>query len=200
MICIIPARGGSTRIPGKNIKSFHGLPIIQYSIETAEKSGLFDHIVVSTDSEEIAQIAAKCGATVYMRPDTLGENDVGTQEVARDALMKIQLAKYIPLHRMEYACVIYATAPLLTIEDIFRGLKALRSSRSLKYAYSTDVDGVDIGNFYWGKIGAFMSGEPLHEHYITVPIDRSRAIDINTPADWMVAESMYDQLRGSHGN
>lgn len=200
MICIIPARGGSTRIPRKNIKLFHGVPIIEYSIKTAEKSGLFDHIIVSTDDYEIAAIAHTAGATVYMRPDSLGENDIGTQEVAKDALENVKLAGSIPLGRMDYACVIYATAPLLEVNDLKRGLKELKSSRSMSYSYSTDVDGVDIGNFYWGDIDAFLSGKPLAGNSTTVPIDPARAVDINTASDWMLAESMYDHLRGGYGN
>lgn len=200
MICIIPARGGSTRIPHKNSKEFHGVPIIQYSIDTSEKSGLFDHIVVSTDDEQIAAISHRAGATVYMRPDELAHNDVGTQEVAKDALEKINLYGAIPTHRMEYACVLYATAPLLTVNDLRRGLRELESNRLMNYAYSTDMDGNDIGNFYWGRIDAFLEDAPLIMKSVTVPIDPARAIDINTPADWVLAESMYDHLRGSHGN
>jgi CMP-N-acetylneuraminic acid synthetase len=190
VIAIIPARGGSTRIPRKNIKEFHGKPIIQYSIETAEKSGLFDQIIVSTDDDEIASISHRLGATIYHREKALADNDVGTQEVARDVLKNLEIDS-------EYACVIYATAPLLTVSDLSRGLKYLKSSRSLNYAFSTDFCGTDVGNYYWGKTSAFVDSAPLNENSIHVPITPDRTIDINTPADWMLATTMYKEL--SHG-
>jgi pseudaminic acid cytidylyltransferase len=188
LIAIIPARKGSTRIPGKNKKLFHGKPIIQYSVETAQKSALFDEIIVSTDDDEIAAIAHRVGAFPFFRSKELSVNEVGTQEVAQDVL------KNINIDLTDFVCIIYATAPLLTTDDLRRGLIMLQSSRSLNYAYSTDMDGNDIGNFYWCRAKALLEGEPLTENYATVPITPDRAIDINTAADWVIAEKMYMEL------
>jgi len=87
-LCIIPARGGSKRIPKKNIKEFCGKPLIAYSIEVAKKSNLFDKIVVSTDSKEIAEVAKKYGAEVQMRPDELANDYVGLDKVIEYVLDK----------------------------------------------------------------------------------------------------------------
>jgi pseudaminic acid cytidylyltransferase len=89
-VAVIPARGGSVRIPRKNIREFHGKPIMAYSILAAERSRLFDHIFVSTDSVDVARVAERYGASVIARPAALGADDVGTQEVIRhgaDALV-----------------------------------------------------------------------------------------------------------------
>lgn len=86
-IAIIPARGGSKRIPKKNIKSFLGKPLIAYSIEVALRSKLFDKVIVSTDDEEIAKVARKFGAEIpFMRPDELSDDFVGTGEVVNHAV------------------------------------------------------------------------------------------------------------------
>lgn len=199
MIAIIPARGGSTRIPRKNIRNFHGKPIIQYSIETAQKSGLFDAIIVSTEDNEISRVAWSCGALVSPRDKELAADDIGTQEVAQSVLKNLS-------SHIEYACVIYATSPLLSVEDLRRGLDLLRTSRSLNYAYATDLRGKDAGAFYWGKTQAFIDGEPLHENHvpakntIMVPLSPDRVCDINYPSDWDKAVGMYLRLRGSYGH
>ena len=90
-VAIIPARGGSRRILHKNIREFMGRPIIAYSIEAAQKSGLFEDIIVSTDSEEIAQVAANYDAHVSFRPPALCHNDIGTQEVMAHEARKIDV-------------------------------------------------------------------------------------------------------------
>src|SRR3990167_2516990 len=86
-LAVIPARGGSKRIPRKNIKSFCGKPMIAWSIEAALQSGCFDHVVVSTDDAEIAEVARQCGAQVpFMRPTTLSDDHTGTIPVIRHAI------------------------------------------------------------------------------------------------------------------
>lgn len=90
-VAVIPARGGSKRIPRKNIKPFHGKPLIAYSIEAALKSGLFEQVIVSTDDEEIAQIAQEYGAKVpFLRPKELADDYCGTQEVVSHALSELK--------------------------------------------------------------------------------------------------------------
>lgn len=190
MICVIPARSGSQRIPGKNRKLFHGKPIILYSIEAAQKSGLFDEIIISTDDPDIFEIAMAHGATGYMRPEHLSKNEVGTQAVAKDVLSQVSC---------EYACVLYATSPLISVEDLKRGLDRLKTSRTKKYAYSVDEDGVDCGNFYWGRARDFVDGLPLSGNSVEVPIAQERVMDINTISDWMLAETKYILLEQKYG-
>ena len=121
-VAIIPARGGSKRIPGKNIKKFVGKPIISYSIEAAQKCGVFDRIVVTTDCEEIAAVARDCGAeTPFMRPAELSDDLTPTTPVLLHAL------NWLADHGApaEYACCIYATAPFIKPEYLKLGLEVL---------------------------------------------------------------------------
>lgn len=191
MICIIPARGGSTRIPRKNIKLFYGRPIISYSIETADKSGLFSDIVVSTEDLEISAIAQQFGAKIFLRKYSLAVNDIGTQEVVANVLSEI----HEPINNI--ACCIYPCSPLLSVEDLRRGLDMLQSSRQVLYSYSTDKKGNDAGSFYWGYVHAFVRNKPLEGNSIFVPIECDRVCDINTPDDFSRAEKMYGALHGN---
>ena len=109
-VAIIPARGGSKRIPRKNIKNFHGKPLIAYSIEVALKSKLFDKVVVSTDDEEIAKIAKEFGAEVpFLRPKELSDDFTGTGAVINHAINFLKEQG----ENIDFVCTIYATAPLL---------------------------------------------------------------------------------------
>lgn len=127
-IAIIPARGGSKRIPKKNIKNFLGKPIIQYAIELAKSSGIFDRIVVSTDSEEVAECALSVGAEVpFLRPAKLSDDFSGTQAVTAHALL--ECSKINKKEQFDYACCIYPTSPLLTVKAIKEGLQLLQSSK-----------------------------------------------------------------------
>jgi pseudaminic acid cytidylyltransferase len=190
-IAIIPARGKSRRIPRKNIMPFHGKPIIQYSIEAARDSMLFTHVVVSTEDEEIRDIAIKLGAGTINRMPQLAEDDVGTQEVARDAIMALHKNNVMS----QVACVIYPAAPLLTAVDLTRGLAELLQLNK-PFAYAAGARGADpelrdCGQFYWGHTWAFLGRLPLYEYGAKVKIPNDRAIDINTPEDWAEAERVY---------
>lgn len=121
-IAVIPARGGSKRIPRKNLKSFHGRPIISYSIGCALASGLFDMVWVSTDDAEIGHLAALEGAMVVARPPEYADDHVGTQAVMQQALRELMAAGATA---KDYACCIYATAPMMTAQDLKTGLLAL---------------------------------------------------------------------------
>jgi pseudaminic acid cytidylyltransferase len=188
-IAIIPARGGSKRIPRKNIKNFCGQPIIAYSIQAAQKSGLFDLIVVSTDDEQIAQVGRDYGAeTPFMRPKELADDFTGTNAVVKHAL------KWLIEHNQtpDYACCIYATAPFLQSEYLQKGFEMLKEGdctfafsvtsyafpiqRSIRIKQDGFVEPIfpehipkrsqdleeayhDAGQFYWGLLKSFLKHE-----------------------------------------
>jgi len=132
-ICIIPARGGSKRIPRKNIKPFCGKPLIAYSIETAIASGLFDRIVVSTEDEEIAEVARKYGAEVpFMRPMALADDHTGSGAPVRYTLERLQKEG----ESYDFCCTLYATAPMLRVEYLKKGLDALLQNSDAHMAFS----------------------------------------------------------------
>lgn len=190
-IAIIPARGGSKRIPRKNIKPFCGKPIIAYSVTAAREAGIFDKIIVSTDDEEIAGVAQACGADVpFSRPAELADDLTGTIPVIRHA---IDWLSDNGVHA-EFVCCIYATAPFVTPADLRRGFATLHSAGS-EYAFSVtsypfpiqravkitaagrlgmfqpefaaarsqDLEKAyhDAGQFYWGRASAFVKQLPL---------------------------------------
>jgi N-acylneuraminate cytidylyltransferase len=124
-IAVIPARGGSKRIPRKNIKDFCGKPMIIWSIEAAKSSGLFDQIIVSTDDQEIAELAKDYGASVpFVRPLELSDDYTGTGDVVKHTVEWV----IKNLGKPEYVCTIYATAPFIKPTDIVKGLKLLQEN------------------------------------------------------------------------
>ena len=126
-VAIIPARGGSKRIPRKNIKSFCGQPIIAYSIEAAITSELFNKVIVSTDNEEIAEVAKKYGAEVpFIRPAKLADDYTSTDEVFIHALKFFEDSK----DNYNYACCIYPATPLLKVSMLSEGLDRLRTNNA----------------------------------------------------------------------
>jgi pseudaminic acid cytidylyltransferase len=202
-IAVIPARGGSKRIPRKNIKQFHGKPMIAWSIEAAKLSALFDHIIVSTDDAEIAKIAIDLGAEVpFIRSAELSNDFAGTTEVIAHATQWV-IDQKLPL---DSVCCIYATAPFIDLGDIKRGCKELSSGdwdyvftvtdfeapifRALKITYH------DAGQFYWGRPAAWIESRPIFSNKskpIVVP--KWRAQDIDTNDDWLRAELIYNHLK-----
>lgn len=190
-LCIIPARGGSKRIPRKNIKDFLGKPIIAYSIETALQSGLFEEVMVSTDDEEIAEVAKRYGAKV---PFFRSEENSGDHATTVGVLLEV-LREYQTLGlSFEYACCIYATAPLirqhnltegyrkLVIESrcsvfpvvkfsypIWRGLKIVESGKTEMIwpehisSRSQDLEEVyhDAGQWYWFEVGHLVKNKAM---------------------------------------
>lgn len=190
-LAIIPARGGSKRIPRKNIREFCGKPIIAYSIEAALATGVFDKVIVSTDDHEIAEVAKAYGADIpFVRPAELANDFAGTMLVIKHAIEWFVGRGMHP----ELACCIYATAPFVTPDDLLRGLDILRSAKS-EFAFSLtsypfpiqravkitqtgrlamfqpehfntrsqDLEEAyhDAGQFYWGSIDAFLKQLPL---------------------------------------
>jgi len=190
-IAVIPARGGSKRIPRKNIKPFNGKPMIAWAIKAARASGLFEHVIVSTDDAEIAKIACEWGAEVpFIRSAELSNDFVGTTEVIAHATQWAIDQKF----ELESVCCIYATAPFIDIGDIQRGYEELSSGdwdfaftitdfaapifRALKItsegslemlypenfsARSQDLPEVfhDAGQFYWGRPSAWIEAKPI---------------------------------------
>lgn len=198
-LAIIPARGGSKRIPGKNIKLFAGKPLIAYSIAAAQQSALFDAIWVSTDSEKVAEVALEYGADVpFMRPAELSDDFVGTGPVTQHAI------QYATEHGLkpDYCCCIYATAPFLQSAYLQQGLLQLQAAKDKCFAFSCTSfafpvqralslqgGGVapmypefigkrsqdlteafhDAGQFYWGTREGFLSKKRMFSEY-AIPI------------------------------
>jgi pseudaminic acid cytidylyltransferase len=131
-VAIIPARGGSKRIPRKNIREFAGKPIIAYSIECAYKSGLFERIIVSTDDEEIARVAIESGAEVpFLRPSELSDDYTGTTKVIAHAVNWLKEHNQCP----DIVCSIYPTAPFIQVEDLKKGLNIMNEGK-WEYVFS----------------------------------------------------------------
>jgi pseudaminic acid cytidylyltransferase len=220
-VAIIPARGGSKRIPRKNIKHFFGKPLIAYSIETARESGLFGRIIVSTDDEEIGAVAAGFGAEILNRPKELADDFAGTTPVVAQALTCMDLDD------VEAVCCIYATAPFLHSEYLKIGLERLFTCKA-EYAFSATTfaypiqrafkrsgDGVemfypqfastrsqdleeafhDAGQFYWAKPQTWLAKKKVFSpQSVMVELPRHLVQDIDTPEDWTRAELMYKAL------
>jgi pseudaminic acid cytidylyltransferase len=190
-VAIIPARGGSRRIPRKNIKSFAGKPIIAWSIEAAKDSGMFDRIIVSTDDQEIASVAEKYGAEIpFVRPAELSNDFAETNVVIKHCLQWLAEHGFAT----DYFCCIYATAPFVRPEFIRRGFYLLKKKeattafsvttfpypifRALKIndddrvemfwpehenSRSNDLPEAyhDAGQFYWGNTKRFLTEKKL---------------------------------------
>ncbi|RON80496.1 pseudaminic acid cytidylyltransferase [Pseudomonas fluorescens] len=222
-VAIIPARGGSKRIPRKNLLPFDGVPMIVRSIRTALDSGLFEQVVVSTDDAEIAELALAHGAQVpFLRPVELADDFTGTAAVIVHALQQ--------LPAFDYACCVYATAPLLQARFLRQGFELLQQHPDKAFAFSVcsfgfpvqralTVDGQgaltalypefrntrsqdlpeafqDAGQFYWGRSEAWLRGEVLYSSAsLPVLLPRHLVQDIDTPEDWKRAEYLYAALK-----
>ena len=223
-IAIIPARGGSKRIPRKNIKLFHGKPLIAYSIEVALKSNLFDKVIVSTDDEEIAKVAIDYGAVVpFLRPKELSDDFTGTGAVVNHALEYLKSMG----ENYDFVCTIYATAPFLDEKYLIEGFEKLKNS-SAKNAFSStsmpfpikrtfkitsddrcemfypqyfqtrsqDLEEAyqDAGQFYWTKLKEKSDEIMFSKDSIPIILPRHLVCDIDTLEDWTRAEFMYKSL------
>lgn len=178
-VAIIPARGQSRRIPRKNIRPFHGKPIIAYSIEAAKASGLFDKVIVSTDDWEIGGLVLqRYNVAVQMREPEMARDEVGTQEVMRYALGFV-----VPT--ADYACCIYPCAPLMTALDLLFLYEQLIRH---EYRY-TWIEGWA----YWGKAADFIANSELQSGKWAC-WKTHKWIDINTEDDFERAERMYAEL------
>ena len=191
-VAIIPARGGSRRIPQKNIRPFHGRPIIAYSIDAARESDLFDCVWVSTDDAEIARVAEGCGARVHHRDPAYARDEVGTQEVMHHVLQTIGGKDY------EVACCIYATSPMICVDEMRSAYDLLRARPAAAYAFSIQAEPLAYAaHYYFGRVSSFLARRPLvTATSIMIPTPNDRVCDINTEEDWARAVTMYARLHG----
>jgi len=220
-LAVIPARGGSKRIPKKNIKDFMGKPIIAYSIEAALNSQLFDEVIVSTDDEAIAEVAKQYGADVpFMRPDELADDFTGTTPVVQQAADWFTQNRQKP----DYICCIYSTSPFIQIHYLKAGLEKLKTldqgcvSSFTSFAFpiqraqkmdkkgnmmpfypefmpcrSQDLEEAyhDAGQFYWWTEQSLRQGSKENSAVI---LPRYLVQDIDTLEDWKRAELMYQAI------
>ena len=226
-LAVIPARGGSKRIPRKNIKPFAGKPMLLYAIDAARASGLFGHIVVSTDDEEIAELARAAGAVVpFMRPVELSDDITPTVPVVAHAIRECAARGMAADH----VCCIYPGVPLLDPADLQQAFELLQRTSSayvfpvttfpsaVQRALLRDADGAtrpmypefastrtqdlepafhDAGQFYWGLARSWLAGLNIHQSGRTIVLPQWRVVDIDTPADWQRAEALYQALGGA---
>lgn len=225
-ICMIPARGGSKRIPRKNIKEFCGQPIIAYSIKAALGSQIFDKVIVSTDDQEIAQLSEKLGAEIpFMRPPELSDDYATTHQVINHALL------WFKEHGIaaNTLCCIYPTAPFVTAEILVNAHEKLIASgksyvfpvvefespiqRALKITHESltpvfpeyqntrtqDLSTTyhDAGQFYFGKSSAFLNNVSIFSNASPIIMRRDSVQDIDNLHDWVSAEYLYKKMMGS---
>jgi pseudaminic acid cytidylyltransferase len=217
-LCIIPARGGSKRIPKKNIKEFHGRPIISYSIETALQSGLFEEVMVSTDCEEIRRVSIDYGAKVpFLRSQENSDDYATTIDVVNEVL-EIYQSKGSFYSRI---CVLYPCAPFVKSSDLIRGNKTLDNYESvipivafdfpplrsfviresnLNYNWpefektrSQDLEKLyhDAGQWYFIKHYGNKHGSLIKKTTAPIILNASRVQDIDTLTDWKLAELKF---------
>lgn len=222
-IAVIPARGGSKRIPRKNIRPFAGKPMIGHAIAAARLSGLFDHIVVSTDNAEIAAVATSLGAQVpFMRPAELADDHTPTVPVVAHAIAACRQMGW----PVEAVCCIYPGVPFLRAADLAAALALLDLGADYAFPVASFPSAIqralhrepdaatrpffpefaatrtqdlppafyDAGQFYWGRAQAWLAGLNIHLHGRTIVLPEWRVVDIDTPDDWDRAELLYRAL------
>ena len=224
-IAIITARGGSKRIPGKNIKNFLGKPIIAYSINVAILSDLFDEIMVSTDSEDIAEISREYGANVPFMRSTENSSDFAT---TADVLIEVLEQYKKGGKKFDNACCIYPTAPFITKDLLMRAYSQLEKegldlvfpivkfsspiqrairltnnkielfSQEHLYSRTQDLENAyhDAGQFYFFKVSNFLKSDTLWtKNTGSIVIRELEAQDIDNELDWVLAELKYRGLK-----
>jgi len=223
-VAIITARGGSKRIPRKNIKDFLGHPIIKYSIDAALLAGCFDEVMVSTDDTEIADISKRFGAQIpFFRSSSTSNDFATTADVIEEVLLEYRHTG----KDFEYFCCIYPTAPFVSPERLKQGYDVLKEGntdivlpvvrfnypiqRALKIeegrlkmiwpeylmARSQDLMPTyhDAGQFYWGRSERFLKQKKLFtESTIPIEVPESHVQDIDTLEDWKIAEMKYTTI------
>lgn len=219
VVAVVPARGGSTRIPRKNILSFNGKPMITWPLSAAIHTGLFDHVVVSTDDEEIAAIARDAGAQVpFMRPSNLADEKAGTAPVIRHAISELGLADD------DIVVCLYPTAAITPeiLSDALRQagpspqsfiISVGRHRSPMERSLESHADGTmavahpehllsrtqdlpvryfDAGKFYIAPVSLWMLQETMMSApFIPYFLPEWAAVDIDEPEDWVLAEALH---------
>jgi len=217
-LCVIPARGGSKRIPRKNIRLFAGMPMIAYAIQAAQRSGLFSRIIVSTEDEEVRKVSLELGAEVpFMRPPELADDYTPTVPVIAHAIRKLEETG----SNLTYVCCIYPCVPFIEEKDLKKALSLLEKANS-EYSFpvveypapiqralklglgdqvfpfypefelsrTQDLERAyhDAGQFYWGRKKAWLANQRVHSSAVGLEIPHFRVVDIDTHDDWKRAE------------
>lgn len=223
-VAVITARGGSKRIPRKNVKSFLGKPIMAYSIEAAVRSGIFDEVMVSTDDEEIARIAGEAGAKVPFLRSAENANDFAN---TTDVMMEVLQQYAARGEHFGYACCIYPTAPFVTAQRLTEAMHILTENgadgvmpvvdfgfppqrgvveengfirfKQPEYAFSRSQDLEplyhDAGQFYFLRTESFLVQKKLvMDKMVPMFLSRMEVQDIDTLEDWKIAELKYRLL------
>jgi len=224
-IAVIPARGGSKRIPGKNIKPFLGVPIMARVIDTLQKAGFFNRIIVSTDDAGIADTARAAGAeTPFMRPGSISDDNSSSLAVMSHAIEALEAAGT----DCDIYCLVYATAVFMTAADVKAGYSTLMDTDAdycfpvVDFDYpiqrAVELRGGkihmvcpehhltrsqdlppryhDAGQYYWGRRDAFLTGaSPFAGNAVAQPLPRYRIVDIDTDDDWQRAELIFAALQ-----
>jgi pseudaminic acid cytidylyltransferase len=219
-LAIILARGGSRRVPGKNLREFCGLPMVAWPVKAAVESGLFKAVVVSTDDEAIREAAMGHGATAIRRPPELCGDGIPAREAEIHAIREMTEG----LGGFDAVCSMTGTSAFVGPKDLRRGLEALDSGnwefavsvleyphppqRALRLRKDGSLEMArpqfattrtqdleprwhDAGQFYWGRIDAFLGRRSsLASRSIPVVLSRSRVVDIDRPDDWQIAETI----------
>ena len=223
-ICIIPARGGSKRIPRKNVRDFLGKPIIAYSIEAALKRGVFEEVMVSTEDAEIAAIAKQYGASVpFMRSADTANDFAGTDDVVKEVLREYKKQG----REFDVVCCIYATAPFVTVENLKKAYEQIGDTfdaafTMVRYSYpvqralcvrngftgmrepqyydarSQDLEPVfhDAGQFYFMKVNDIDNLLFWTDHTYGLELSELMVQDLDNETDWQLAEMKYKLLNG----
>ncbi len=223
-IAIIPARGGSKRIPKKNIKNFCGKPMISWTIEEAKKSKLFDEIIVSTEDQEIADIAKECGATApFSRPFELADDFTTTHSVVLHGIQSLLNLTW----DFDMVCCLYPCSPFISHHDLIATYDLLKENESLyvypvtpyshpiqramsisaskKLEYVDKTNEIsrtqdlepryhDTGQFYWGSKNLWLTTDKIHSNAVGYVIPASRVVDIDEPDDWKLAELLFNSM------
>ena len=223
-LAMITARGGSKRIPGKNIKEFCGKPILAYSIEAALASGAFDEVMVSTDDDRIARVAEQYGAKVPFRRSAETAGDYATTDEVIGEVLRVYAEQG---NAPEKFCCIYPTAPFLTPERLRTAMEMLEEHESVlpvvgfsyppqrgfvvrsgcvqrwmpeyEAARSQDLDKIfhDAGQFYACRTDAFLRGQTTDvEGMVPLVLPEREVQDIDTLEDWELAELKFRLLMG----
>ena len=223
-IAIIPARGGSKRIPRKNIRNFCGKPMIAWAINIAMKSGLFERVIVSTDDDEISSISRSLGAeTPFVRPSNLADDLTPTVPVVAHAVKSCIDSGWVA----DYFCCIYPCVPFMQVSDLISALELVKLKNAdfafpvTKYAHpiqramrllpngkmqflsakhelarTQDLEDTyhDAGQFYWGGSNAWVEQKKMHSSGLGISIPSWRVVDIDNEEDWRRAELIFHSM------